>query len=100
MIFDESKPYGTIFGATSDGARYEQNGIRFTVSGNAIGLPAEKVSEPEEMIEPKEVENVDPVVDKEALRIQAHTLFDEGKSIGEIAKLLGVHHMKIRSLLA
>lgn len=39
---DRTRDFGEVFGATSDGARYFQDGKAFDGAGNEIGAPAPK----------------------------------------------------------
>jgi hypothetical protein len=40
MAFDKSRPYAELFGAIEDGARYIQDGVRYSFSGEEVGREA------------------------------------------------------------
>lgn len=97
---DKTKPFSTIHGRTSDGARYVQGGVRF----KANGLPCRTerpVPEPQKEVKPaKPTQSKKPAAknDDEA-RGMAQSMAEDGKTVMEIAKFLGIHHMKVRALL-
>jgi hypothetical protein len=97
--FDKTKPFATICGAVPDGARYVQNGVRFKANGDPCGnaAPAPK-SEPTPDA-PKKPQPKPTAGKDDEMRVMAKSLAEEGKEVMEIAKLLGVHHMKVRALL-
>lgn len=37
MSFDKSRPYAELFGAVEDGARYIQDGVRYSFAGVEVG---------------------------------------------------------------
>lgn len=106
---DKSRSFGTICGSPPiSGAMFAQDGLLFDSNGNLCG--GQNVKEHEEEIAPKdEIKQEGPVEEKvnepdrpaeDTLEGQIDQMNAAGESLRAISRKLGVHHMKVKSVIA